>query len=377
LILRIERIEIFQIKQSLVSPFVTSFGRQLHRQCIILSLFSDGLVGWGECPANSSPGYSYETTETAWHILTDFLIPSIIGQELVHPEDLMDWLDPVRGHRMAKAALDQASWDIVAQKEGLSFAEKLAEPYAEGSRKKVDVGVSIGIQPTIYQTLQVIDQNLNEGYRRIKLKIRPGHDVTLASEARTSFPDTQIMLDANSAYCLEDAHIFQSLDEFDLLMLEQPLGYEDIYEHSLLRPKIKTPLCLDESIHSVDQTRLALAINACDIINIKPARVGGWTEARKIHDLCLERGIPVWCGGMLETGVGRAGQLALASLPGFILPGDISATERYYAEDIARPDFTLNGDSTINVPSSPGLGVEVDLKRLNSATVRRASFSNS
>ena len=240
---------------------------------------------------------------------------------------------------------------------------------------RVKVGVSIGIQPTIEGTLQTIQDFRNQGYERIKLKIRPGHDVELAKEVRHAYPDLTFMVDANSAYTLEDVSIFQAMDEFDLLMIEQPLGYEDIYDHSQLKPKIETPLCLDESIHSVAHARFALAIQACDIINIKPARVGGWTEARKLHDLCQKAKMPVWCGGMLETGIGRAGQLALASLPGFTLPGDISATERYYENDIAKPPFTLNSeDSTITVPDKIGLGVEIDWKRLSEVTIREKVF---
>jgi O-succinylbenzoate synthase len=239
----------------------------------------------------------------------------------------------------------------------------------------VQVGVSIGIQPTMDQTLEFIQRHLDQGYRRIKLKIRPGHDLELARGVRAAYPKTSIMLDANSAYRLNDAPIFQAMDDLDLLMIEQPLGHEDIYDHSQLRPLIRTPLCLDESIHSADHARFALAIGACDIINIKPARVSGWTEARRVHDLCLENEIPVWCGGMLETGVGRAGQLALASLPGFTLPGDISATERYYEVDVATPDFVLNAeDSTITVPDGPGLGVKVNMDRLAKVTLRKAHF---
>jgi O-succinylbenzoate synthase len=239
----------------------------------------------------------------------------------------------------------------------------------------VQVRVSIGIQPSIEQTLGVIEKHLQEGYRRIKLKIRPGHDVELAKAARAAFPDTRIMLDANSAYRLEDAPVFQGMDDLNLLMIEQPLAYEDIYDHSQLRPLIQSPLCLDESIHSADHARFALAVGACDIINIKPARVGGWTEARKVHDLCREQNVPVWCGGMLETGVGRAAQLALASLPGFTLPGDISATARYYAHDITAPFFLNTEDSTITVPSGPGLGVEIDWEQLAAVTLRQGNFT--
>lgn len=373
--MKIERIDLYHISLPLVSPFETSFGRQTERPCLIVVLHSEGLTGWGECVANSKPGYSYETVQTAWHVLTEFLIPAVIDKDLQEPEAMRDWLRFVRGHPLAKAALDQAAWDITAQRDGLSLAQKLAQPYEEGARERVKVGVSIGIQPTIEATLAVIERHLAEGYGRIKLKIKPGRDLDLAQRARAAFPDVPIMLDANSAYQLSDAAIFQGMDDLNLLMLEQPLGYEDIYDHSQLRPLIQTPLCLDESIHSADHARLALALSACDIINIKPSRVGGWTEARKVHDLCMTAGIPVWVGGMLETGVGRAAQLALASLPGFTLPGDISATDRYYHEDIATR-FSLNAeDSTITVPTGPGLGIEVDRERLAAVTLRQATFN--
>lgn len=374
--MKIERIDLYHISQKLISPFVTSFGPQQQRDCLLVTLHAEGLSGWGECVATNTPGYSYETVGTAWHVLTDFLIPALLGQEINEPEDLPPRLSFVRGHPLAKAALEQAVWDLTARRDGISFAQKLAQPYPEGPRSRVPVGVSIGIQPSIEATLKTIESYLSQGYGRIKLKIKPGHDVELARAATAAFPDTPIMLDANSAYKLSDIAVFQAMNDMDLLMLEQPLGYEDIYDHSLLRPQIETPLCLDESIHSADHARYALALKACDIINIKPSRVAGWLEARKIHDLCRQQGIPVWCGGMLETGVGRAAQLALASLPGFILPGDISASERYYRpeEDITAP-FTLNReDSTITVPDGPGLGIKVDEDRLRAVTLRRESF---
>ncbi len=374
--MKIERIDLYHISQPLVSPFETSFGRQLDRHCLLVALHAEGLTGWGECVADQAPGYSYETSKTAWHILVDFLIPAVLGRDLQEPEELAIWFNSVRGHPLAKASIDQAAWDITAQRDGLSLAQKLAKPYPEGPRSRVEVGVSIGLQGGIDQTLATIQRHLDQGYRRIKLKIKPGCDLELAQAARPAFPETPIMLDANSAYELADAPIFEAMDDLDLLMLEQPLGYEDIYDHSQLRQLIATPLCLDESIHSADHARYALAIGACDVINIKPARVGGWTEARKVHDLCRQSGVPVWCGGMLETGVGRAGQLALASLPGFTLPGDISATARYYARDIARPEFVLNPeDSTINVPQAPGLGVTVDRERLAEVAMRQESFT--
>lgn len=373
--MRIERIDLIHISQMLVSPFVTSFGPQQKRDCLLVTIHSDGLAGWGECVATNDPGYSYETVGTAWHILADFLIPALVGRTLAGPEELAPALKFVRGHPLAKAALDQAVWDLSAQRDGLSLAAKLAAPYVEGPRDRVKVGVSIGIQPSIERTLDVIQGYYDDGYRRIKLKIKPGHDLPLAEAARGAFPDLPIMLDANSAYTLADAPVFRAMDDLNLLMLEQPLGYEDIYDHSLLRPQIASPLCLDESIHSADHARFALAIGACDIINVKPSRVAGWTEARRIHDLCRAAGMPLWVGGMLETGVGRAAQLALASLPGFTLPGDISATDRYYEHDITEP-FVLNReDSTITVPSGPGLGVTVDQRQLEAVTIRRETFT--
>ena len=373
--MKIEAVDLYYISQPLRRPFVTSFGPQQERDCLLVALHSEGLIGWGECVATNDPGYSYETAKTAWHILSEFLIPAILGKDLQEPEDLQGWFRFVRGHPLAKAGLDQAAWDITAQRDGLSFAQKLAAPYEEGPRSRVSVGVSIGIQPSIAATLDVIQEHLDQGYRRIKLKIKPGHDVALARAVREQFPELSFMLDANSAYSLGDTPILQALDPYNLLMLEQPLGHDDIYNHSKLRMQIKSPLCLDESITSLDHAQFALDIGACDIINIKPSRVTGWTVARQIHDLGRQAGIGLWVGGMLETGVGRAAQLALASLPGFNLPGDISATERYYNPDIVAP-FCLNTeDSTITVPDGPGLGIEIDFSRLASVILRRETFA--
>lgn len=373
--MKIEAIDLYAISQPLIRPFVTSFGPQLDRDCLLVALHSEGLTAWGECVATNDPGYSYETAVTAWHILKDFLIPAVLGKDIEEPQDLMPLLKGVRGHPLAKAALDQAVWDLTAQRDGLSLAQKLAEPYPEGPKNRVKVGVSIGIQPSMDQTLTLIQQHIDKGYARIKLKIKPGYEIELAQTVRQNFPNLVFMVDANSAYSLQDADTLKALDPFHLLMLEQPLGYDDIYNHSKLRALIETPLCLDESITSAAHAQFALEIGACDIINIKPARVSGWTEARKVHDLGRQAGIDLWVGGMLETGVGRAAQLALASLPGFTLPGDISATERYYSPDITAP-FELNAeDSTINVPDGPGLGVEINMAQL--AVVLQQRQSNS
>ncbi len=372
--MKIEAIDLYLISQPLIRTFVTSFGPQQERECLLVAVHAQGLTGWGECVATNNPGYSYETTKTAWHILSEFLIPAMLGHDLQEPEQLAGWFRSVRGHPLAKAALDQAAWDLTAQRDNISMAEKLALPYVEGPRAKVKVGVSIGIQPTMEETLRLIEQHVNKGYTRVKLKIKPGHDVLLARTVRETFLNLSFMLDANSAYSLSDVATLRALDEFDLLMLEQPLGYNDIYDHSKLRPQIETPLCLDESITSADLARFALEIKACDIINIKPSRVSGWTEARLIHDMGWEAGVDLWVGGMLETGIGRAAQLALASLPGFTLPGDISATERYYDPDITAPFILNSEDSTIDVPTGPGLGVELDMARLASVIQHRKSF---
>lgn len=372
--MKIEKIDLYHISQQLVSPFRTSFGVQVQRDCLILALHSEGVTGWGECVATNDPGYCYETVQTAWHILSDFLIPAVLGQSLAEPANLLPLLAPVRGHPLAKAALDQAVWDVAAQREGVSLAHLLARPYPEGARERVKVGVSVGIQPSIEATIQVIEGYVAQGYGRIKLKIKPGVDVALARAVRHAFPDLPVMLDANSAYALADAPTLQALDNLNLLMIEQPLAHDDIYQHSRLRPLLQTPICLDESVTSLAQAELARDLQACAIINVKPGRVGGWTTARQIHDLGREAGMGLWVGGMLETGVGRAGQLALAALPGFTLPGDISATERYYVPDITAPFHLNREDSTISVPTSPGLGVVVDWGQLTAVTQHQVSF---
>ena len=370
----IERILMHHITMTLRSPFTTSFGREYDRECIIIEMKNGSLAGYGECVAAEFPGYSYETSGTAWHVLSKFLIPAVIGKDLQEPEMIQEWMKGVRGHPMAKAALDQAAWDFIAKRDGISFAEKLAQPYAQGPRDRVKVGVSIGIQEDVYDLIDLMEDYQIDGYSRIKLKIKPGFDITHVSKAREIYPDFPIMVDANSAYTLNDMPLFKELDKLNLMMIEQPLGFEDIYDHSQLRPQIKTPLCLDESITSFNHARAAIGLKACDIINIKPARVGGWTIARQIHDLCADAGIGLWVGGMLETGVGRAGQLALASLPGFTLPGDISATERYYEKDIAT-EFKLNmEDGTITVPKGPGLGIELDETYLAQQTLQYGRF---
>jgi O-succinylbenzoate synthase len=367
--MKIERVELHHIDLPLAHPFEASFGRETTRPGILVAVRADGLTGWGECTAQAGPWYSYETIDTAWHMLRDFLIPFVLGQEMESPADVVTRFERVRGHPMARAGLENAVWDLLAQAQGVSLADMLG-----GERERVPVGVSIGMESTLEAQLDQVDKYVAQGYGRVKLKIKPGWDVTVVRAVRERWPDLPLQVDANSAYTLADASVLRELDQFNLLLIEQPLHYDDIVDHAQLQKQLRTPLCLDESIHSPEHARWALDIGACRIINIKVGRVGGLTAARQIHDLCAERGIPVWCGGMLETNVGRAANLALASLPNFSLPGDISATARYYRQDIAEPSFVLNPDSTISVPKNPGLGMHVIPERLSG--VRRDYYSS-
>ncbi len=357
--MKIERVELHNVDMPLAHPFETSFGREITRPCILVTVHAGGLTGWGECTAHSGPWYSSETIETAWHVLRDFLIPEMLGQEVESPADVVARFKRVRGHPMARAAFENAVWDLLAQARGVSLASMLG-----GGRDRVPVGVSVGIEPTLDELLGRVAGHVAEGYARIKLKIKPGWDVEPVRAARERWPDLQLQVDANSAYTLDDAPLLRELDQFDLLLIEQPLHHDDIVDHAQLQKQLRTPICLDESIHSPEHARWALDIDACRIINIKVGRVGGLTAARQIHDLCSARDVPVWCGGMLETNVGRAANVALATLPNFTLPGDISASARYYEQDIAEPNFVLNDDSTLSVPAGLGLGVRVLPDRL-------------
>jgi O-succinylbenzoate synthase len=346
------------------TPFETSFGRIHTRDCILLEAYSDGFIGYGECAADWDPGYSYETVGTAWHILSEFIVPAVLNLELAQPGDIYKYMDFVRGHNMAKAGIEMAAWDLYGKMKSRSLHDLIG-----GIRDKVDVGVSVGIQESTLLLVKVIENYLDQGYRRIKIKIKPGRDIEDTQAVREAFPHLKLQVDANSAYTLQSAEALLPLDDLELLLIEQPLAEDDLWDHKQLQARMATPLCLDESILSPRHARQALEMAACRVINIKAGRVGGLTQAVKIHDICFAQKIPVWCGGMLETGVGRAANLALASLPGFLLPGDISATDRYYAEDITHQRFILNSNSTINVPDSPGLGVELDRKAMKRVTL--------
>ncbi|MCL6493177.1 MAG: o-succinylbenzoate synthase [Ignavibacterium sp.] len=367
--MKIEKIELRHIKMELVSPFTTSMGTEYDEEHIIVRVDAEGITGWGECVAESTPFYSYETVSTAWHILQDFLIPSILGKNISSIDEAIQLYSKVRGHRMAKAGLEAALWDVFAKSKNISLSKMLG-----GTRNKIDVGVSIGIQNSIQELIKKVEGYLAEGYKRIKIKIAPGNDIRFVQALRKEFPNILLQVDANSAYELKHIDLFKQMDAYNLLLIEQPLGYDDIYEHSKLQKELKTPICLDESIHSLADTRAAIELESCRVINIKPGRVGGFTESKLIHDYCASKNIPVWCGGMLESGIGRAGNVALASLPNFSLPGDISASKRYYKEDIVEPEFVVNKDGTMDVPVKPGIGVEVNMKMLEKVTVKKKEF---
>jgi O-succinylbenzoate synthase len=365
----INKIELRHTKMELVSPFTTSMGTEYDEEHIMVRVDADGVTGWGESVAEGTPFYSYETVQTAWHILQDFLIPSILGKDLSSIDEAIQLYSRVRGHMMAKAGLEAAVWDVFAKSKNISLSKLLG-----GTREKIDVGVSIGIQSNPETLIKKVEGYLAEGYKRIKIKISPGNDIQYVKALRKYFPDILLQVDANSAYQLEHIKLFKDMDDYNLLLIEQPLGYEDIYDHSKLQRELKTPICLDESIHSLDDTRAAIELDSCRVINIKPGRVGGFTESKLIHDYCSSKNIPVWCGGMLESGIGRAGNVALASLPNFTLPGDISASKRYYKEDIVEPEFIVNEDGTMDVPTRPGIGVDVNMKCLETVTIHKKEF---
>jgi O-succinylbenzoate synthase len=362
--MKIESLCLYHLRMPLVAPFETSFGREIDRECILVAAQADGLTGYGECVASYNPGYNYETTGTAWHILKEFVAPLVVQQDIQDALEFQSRVSGIRGHHLAKAGVEMALWDLLGKGSGRSLRELLG-----GDRHRVEVGVSVGLQESPEVLVRTIRKYVEAGYARIKIKIKPGRDVGDTSAVRRAFPDLRLQVDANSAFTLESAQSLKPLDNLDLLLIEQPLFEDDIWDHHKLQQELRTPICLDESILSPRHARYALEMKACRVINIKAGRVGGLSQAVQVHDLCRAQGIPVWCGGMLETGVGRASNLALASLPGFTLPGDISASERYYSQDITVETFRLNADSTIDVRSGPGLGVTIDQAALEHYTL--------
>ncbi|AKL85630.1 o-succinylbenzoate synthase [Bacillus atrophaeus] len=352
--IQIEKITLYHVSMKLKKPFKTSIETLQERKFLIVeAIDQSGVVGWGEVSAFSSPWYTEETIQTCLHMLKDFFIPNVVGREFSHPSNVPDSLERFKGNRMAKAGLESAVWDIYAKRKGITLAEALG-----GSRGKIPAGVVVGLAP-LDDMLRDIEQYIKEGYQRIKIKIQPGNDIELLKAIRSRFPQVPLMADANSSYQLKDISRIKELDDFHLMMIEQPLQADDIVDHRHLQKHLKTAICLDESICSADDARRAIELGSCKIINIKPSRVGGLTEALKIHDLCKEHHMPVWCGGMLETGISRAQNVALASLPQFTIPGDISSSSRYWEEDIVTPDICID-KGFISVPEQPGLGVEVN-----------------
>jgi O-succinylbenzoate synthase len=362
--MKIQQIELRIVEIPYIHPFETSFGREEKNQEVIVRLKSDSVEGIGECVALDSPYYSYETVTTEWHILEDFIIPEVKTREFNTPEDLQEIFKRIRGHPMAKAGIEEAFYDLFAKIKNMSLSAFLG-----GTNPTIDSGVSIGID-SLDVLMDTISKRWEEGYKRIKIKIKPGWDVAVVRKIRKEFGDIPLMVDANAAYTLEDRAVIKELDQCNLMMIEQPLGYDDLYDHAVLQKELTTPVCLDESIKSVKDAELALNLGSCRIINIKHGRVGGLLQAKKIHDLCVAKNVPVWAGGMLEFGIGRATNVALASLEGFCLPNDISATDRYYREDITEP-FTLNKDGTITVPQNPGIGIKILEDKLEHYTLKK------
>ncbi len=364
--MKIERIELRKLFLPYVSPFETSGWRSEGSHPIIVRIDADGATGWGESPLDIGPFYNEENLDTAWIIQQKFLAPMLLEADISAPADVPGVFAKVRGNRMAKSGLEFAVWDLFGKMAGRSLAAMMG-----GTQTEVAVGVSVGIQKDIDTLLKVVGDYLADGYERIKLKIKPGWDLEPTRAIREAWPDLRLQVDANSIYTLDDAVHLAQLDQFDLLLIEQPLPHDDIFDHAKLRPQLKTPLCLDESIVSSEHARWALEMAACGVINIKPSRIGGLVDSIKIHNMAQAHDVPVWHGGMLESGIGRAFSVALASLPNFTLPGDISANSRYFHRDIVHNPFTLNKGSTLTVPTTPGCGAEIDEQYLEEVTLER------
>jgi O-succinylbenzoate synthase len=364
--MKIERVTLRQIRMPLVHFFETSFGRTTERHMILVEVESGGASGWGEVTCGENPFYNEEWTESAWLILKDYAAPQVIGREIASPEGVAPLTAHIRGHNMARGGLETAVWDLAARLEGVPLWKKIGG----GARSEIPCGVSIGIQNSVEQLFDKIETELAAGYQRIKIKIKPGWDVDVVRRVRERWPGIKLMADANSAYTLADAAHLKKLDDFYLMMIEQPLSHDDIIDHAELQARLDTPICLDECIRTAHHAAQAVKLRACGIINIKLGRVGGFAEAKRVHDVAQAAGIPVWCGGMLEAGVGRAHNIALASLPNFVLPGDVSASKRYWTRDIVCPPVETTSQGTIRLRDEPGFGYALDRDFLRGITVR-------
>ncbi|MFW6026219.1 MAG: o-succinylbenzoate synthase [Candidatus Woesearchaeota archaeon] len=366
----IDKIEMYHLSIPLKESFQTSNEVKDHIEHIIIKVFSKNSIGYGECTCNQTPYYIDETTETAWHILKKFIIPYIKGIEINRIEDLLNnnKFKAIKGNNFAKAGIELAIWDLLAKKNNKSLSNMLG-----GKKEYIETGVSIGIQKDESELIDKVENCIKKGYKRIKLKIKPGHDYKYLKLLRNKYPNLPLMADANSAYTLSDIKLFKQLDDLNLLMIEQPLDYDDIIDHAKLQKQINTPICLDESIHSINDARKAIEFDSCKVINIKVGRVGGLYESLKIHNYCLKKGIPVWCGGMHEYGIGRAHNIAINSLENFAFPGDISASEKYYKKDIINPSIKVK-NGYIKVPTNAGIGVNPDMNEIERYTIKKSVF---
>ncbi len=367
--MRIDAIILRELHMPLVHPFETSFGVTRNRRILLVEVQSEGLTGWGECTAGEHPFFSEESTDTAWRVMAQELGPMLAAEPPEHGGDCPRVFRQVRGNRMAKAALENAIWDLEAQREGMSLSHLIG-----GIRETILCGVSLGIQASIPELLATVERELAAGYQRIKLKCKPGWDMEVFERVRDRWPGIMLSCDANSAYRLRDADHIAQFDAFELLMIEQPLWHDDFYFHAILQRRLETPICLDESIRNRRDALAAIEMESCKIINIKLGRVGGFSEAIAVHNAAQERGIPVWCGGMLESGVGRAHNIALSTLENFSLPGDVSASARYWAADIVEPEITVSPEGEIVVPDTPGRGYEVRTDLVERLTVRKETI---
>lgn len=368
--MKIEAVLLHRIRMELITPFATSYGAYTDRETILVQVIDEnGISGWGECVAFATPWYTEETVLGAWHVLEQFLIPSLLKEQIQHPRQLPQLWQAVKRHAMAKAGLEMAVWDLYAK-----LQKKPLYQLIGGIRDEIQVGVAIGLQPTIEQYYEWIDQYIAQGYARIKVKIKPGQDVSLIAALREKYPQLPLMADANSAYTLKDIDHLRQLDRYQLMMIEQPLAADDIIDHAELQHSMSTPICLDESILQAEDVRKAVQLGSCQIINVKLGRVGGWNEALRIHELCVEKKVPLWCGGMLESGIGRAHNMALATLVGFTIPGDISASSRYWQRDIIAPEVTVN-QGKVALSKLPGIGVEVDTDYVSALTLNKLEIT--